>query len=254
MNSWDKSYNFNVDNWYKSVSSIIPQTQLIPLTVLEVIGLLRGFDQFLVPLSQRVQTTIASFPLLPIFFRLSTRSGKDAWEQLDPSLGIDTEDQMEEKIKRQLDLLKVSSYHDIICIIRASKRLRDDLLDFIEHGKSDQTISIVLQEWKPCTGIEYRCFVDENKLIAWCPYFEGLQRCSREAADDVNIELRLRAYIESIQSMIPFESYVLDVDVNDNNDIRFIELNPFNDETDPIVFSWDSLSNRSLFGRNRRLE
>lgn len=34
---------------------------------------------------------------------------------------------------------------------------------------------------------------------------------------------------------------VIDIFIDDNNDFHLIELNPFDEMTDPIVFTWDEL-------------
>lgn len=245
MDNWQKSYFFNIDLWYPLASNIpsLPKTRFIPLTKTDAICLLkgRGFKKLLQPVKKRVDDELNGGCR---FFKLSTRSGKDAYEVLDPSLDIKEDDSSEElarKIQAQIEILKVSSFEDVYRIIRASKRLKEDLTNYIDYATDDQSMSIVLQEWKPCKGTEYRCFIKGKRLIAFCLY----HGCQESLDDDDGLRKEIEEFIQNIQPYIQFEDYVLDIDLESRQRIRFIELNPFNDETDPCIFTWEELRNKT---------
>jgi len=186
--SWERLYAFNVENWYKSLNGWIihdksgapympcAKCKVIRITIQEAVCLIRGMAtgcKSLKRLKKMVEHVLTSEGT-PMFFKLSTRSAKDAWQQIDPSIGVDEEEDDDytrrRKLELQTELLRVHEFKDILDLIRCSERLMDDLQQYIEHSSVDQTMCVVLQEWRPSSGEEYRCFVKRGKLIACCRY------------------------------------------------------------------------------------
>ncbi len=233
MSDWQRLYVFNVDQWFSCVKHLCPKTKFIKLSIQDTILLLHGVSRHL---EDKINKCIGN---KEVFFKLSTRSGKDAWQVIDPTLGIDEEDDIETrktKAQKQLDILRVSSCADIVRIIKVSERLQDDLNQYINHATPGQTMCIVLQEWRPSQGIEYRCFIKNNHMIACCQYSTYIEKQSiphDQLQQLVNIV---------VHCGLPFTDFVLDAYVHDNK-AHFIEFNPFDEDTDPIEFTWIMLRN-----------
>lgn len=186
----------------------------------------------------------------PMFFKLSTRSPKDAWQQIDPSIGVDEDDDDDtrrRKLELQTRLLCVNDFKDIMNLVRCSERLTDDLQQYIEHSTVDQTMCIVLQEWRPSYGEEYRCFVKHGKLIACCRYHA---KNSEEAKENPVVPFdhsipteHIRSFVAILMSKLSggYNECVADVFVKDDR-VFLIELNPFDEDTDPIKFTWAYLN------------
>jgi len=76
---------------------------------------------------ENLRGRVQSFFPSPCFFRLSTRSPKDAWRSLDADLGIDPEQddasERDRKYEQQMRLLRVKSFEDVCIPPRMRARL-----------------------------------------------------------------------------------------------------------------------------------
>jgi hypothetical protein len=248
MNKWTSLYPFNVENWCESLAqwtvtdargSYKPCTSyaVIPISVHEATCLLRGFRSLLKPLERAVTRALPCRR----FFKLSTRSPKDAWMVLSDApeaLAIHDDDDQHvqiEKLQKQQAFMGVRTFADVCNLVRSSIRLREDLQLYVDHAAPSDTMAIILQDWRPSAGLEYRCFVKTRRLIACCLYHGSLDELLHDqAAPPTDL---LEPFIDGLSTKIDFQDYVLDVYVHEGR-VYFIELNPFSDETDPIRFTW----------------
>lgn len=177
------------------------------------------------------------------FFKLSNRSPKDILKY-DPDLRIDDEDhrivKTEKKIK-QLNILKVKSIEKIEYLLNNSERCQEDMQLFsIYNGKSK--LYLVFQEWKPNLGksIEYRCFVNNSKLSGIC-LFQPDYYSSRTI---IPIEI-LKNFCDKIIEKFTLRRYIIDCFIYDHDkyNVHFIELNPFDENTDTFSFEYEDIIN-----------
>jgi hypothetical protein len=126
MNKWTSLYPFNVENWCESLAqwtvtdargSYKPCTSyaVIPISVHEATCLLRGFRSLLKPLERAVTRALPCRR----FFKLSTRSPKDAWMVLSDApeaLAIHDDDDQHvqiEKLQKQQAFMGVRTFADV---------------------------------------------------------------------------------------------------------------------------------------------
>lgn len=229
-------YEYNVDAWAENISNWIfkgykPATTYIvmPLTDREIVAIIRNIYKLLNKLEKKINKILTK----PMFFRLSTLSPKDAYIKLQPELEIlleDTQDKIEDKIKMQLKLLRVSNFKNIINLIQNSNRAIEDLkLYLAEENITNANMSIILQEWRPSTGNEYRLFIKNSILVAMCPF---------DNTDILLNKLLVNEFICSLSNQIKLKNYVVDVFLGNDNKIYFIEINPYSINTDSLIFSW----------------
>jgi len=177
------------------------------------------------------------------FFKLSNRSPKDILKY-DKELKINDEDhrtvKIEKKIK-QLDILKINSIEKIEYLLNNSKRCEEDMQLFsIYNGNSK--LYLVFQEWKPNLGksIEYRCFVNNSKLSGIC-LFKPEYYSSRTL---IPVEI-LKNFCDKIIEELKLKKYIIDCFIfnDDKYNVHFIELNPFDDNTDTFSFDYEDIVN-----------
>ncbi len=240
-------YDYNVDSWLPflfewSFDGYKPYTNytVISMTDREIVAIRRGIYKLLVNLKNKINNCLTK----PMFFRLSTRSPKDAWQKLAPDLGInedDTDEIKKYKYKAQIELLKVYSFKDIYRLIQNSQRCIEDI-DFHLHDDSTNglNLSIILQDWRPSTGDEYRIFVKNSIIVAFCPF--------DTTSSSIDNEL-VNKFINSLSKVLPIKNYVVDIFIDIDKKLYFIEINPYSISTDPIIYSWDTPPLGPLFSK-----
>ncbi len=183
----------------------------------------------------------------PRFFRLSTRSPKDAWMRLAPDLGIeDTDDNgtKRRKLAAQTRLCMVSSYDDVHRLLGISDRLQEDMAYHIEHAPEDDVMHIILAEWRNVDR-EVRIFVANGRVLEACPYqvdsWTQDELCALQGQRDA-----LQSFVQGLLRLLPstYQTAVVDVYFDDTARLHLVELNPFDDVTDPISYTWDYLRTR----------
>jgi hypothetical protein len=206
---------------------------------------------------ENLRGRVQSFFPSPCFFRLSTRSPKDAWRSLDADLGIDPEQddasERDRKYEQQMRLLRVKSFEDVLRLLRSSERCTDDLQMFVEKemkekkGGTCARMKLVFIEWNEdmatrAVRSELRCFVRRRKLIAKCPCMISLFTVPNEFIPEINVDLHvIEAYMESLAILTEFDDFVADVFVRSPTCFDLVEMNEFDEFTDPVAFDWNDL-------------
>lgn len=177
------------------------------------------------------------------FFRLSTRSPKDAWMILDPSLDVDDSDDEQVKklkIQKQISMCHVNNFSDIRKLVGSSQRLQEDIDYYFEHSYKTPNMALILEEWRDFSfENEFRCFVRDNYFIGICQYYPFHQ-----FKPDI---LSLVVFLRSMLSILSdYKNLVVDVYHFDSR-WYLIEINPFDDITDPVSFDWETLKSTPKF-------
>lgn len=214
----------------------------IELTDTETVAIKRGFQPLLRDLRLKADSNLRTSAK---FFRLSTRSPKDVWSKLDQTLGRDAEDDIHDvtfKLQSQIQLCRVSNFNDVLRLIACSDRLQEDIDLHIEKANIDHRLSIVLIDWRDLDPTkEVRIFIKERKVIAYCPYLPD--QCSEPTKRRLTeAKMQIDMFCAEVCKRLPkaYQSFVLDVSFV-NGRFEMIELNPFDDTTDPIIFNWNWL-------------
>lgn len=177
------------------------------------------------------------------FFKLSNRSPKDILKY-NTELRINDEDNRIIKIKKkikQLNILKVNNIEKIEYLLNNSERCKEDIELFLIYNGNSK-LYLVFQDWNPNLGksIEYRCFINNSKLSGIC-LFKPEYYSSRTI---IPIEI-LKNFCDKIISNLNLKKYVIDCFIYDDNkyNVYFIEINPFDKNTDTFSFEYDDIIN-----------
>jgi hypothetical protein len=173
------------------------------------------------------------------FFRVSQRSPKDAYaEEYKANPADSYKQKLLLEIKRKEKLL-VGSTQEVLDLIFRSKRVMEDLELFVE--KSNQTVKelhFVFQPWRPSTGVEFRLFVYNSKLVGICVYKPEFY--TSKLVVPVGLLTHWFEQFEKIYSQT--QTYTVDVYVNNlDSRVYFIEINPFNKQVDTFAFTYKQL-------------
>lgn len=233
---------------------------VIPLTVQEAVLILRpeisAEHRFLSNTRRRVEDSIAKLGG-KAFFRLSTKSPKDAW-LFDPSLqdclgidpSIDDIATRDKKYVKQLSMLCIHTFEDAIRLIRNSDRCKHDIQFFVQHAQPSK-IELLFSTWddvlvSQAIYRELRCFVRHGSLIASCPCLQALfVDHDHDGAIFRTVDMdALRAFIKALSpdpDICVDDSFVADVFVESPTSFRLVEFNEFDSDTDPVAFTWKQL-------------
>ncbi|XP_008314381.1 translation initiation factor eIF2 assembly protein [Cynoglossus semilaevis] len=145
--------------------------------------------------------------------------------------------------------LQCHSLSDIFLLFKSSDFITHDLtqpfLQCSDQDSPDPVIKyeLVLRRWSELIpGGEFRCFVKENKLIAisqrdYTQFYQHIlkqEQQIRQALQDF--------FSQHVQFRFPGEDFVLDVYRDSNGKVWLIDLNPFGEVTDSLLFTWEELT------------
>lgn len=144
--------------------------------------------------------------------------------------------------------LKCSTFNDVCLLLKSSDFITNDLTnaykfceDFSPHP-NDQ-FELVLREYQNIVpGMEFRCFVKNNRLIGItqrhiATHFDYLVNNKIKISDRI-----INFFNSKIKGKFGDTTYIFDVYNNPNDRIYLIDFNPFGEITDSMLFTWDELN------------
>ncbi|XP_030635427.1 translation initiation factor eIF2 assembly protein [Chanos chanos] len=153
--------------------------------------------------------------------------------------------------------LQCQSLSDIFLLFKSSDFITHDLTQPFIHCSDDSpdpviNYELVLRKWSELIpGGEYRCFVKENKLIGISQrdYTQHYQHISKQEA---SISSSIQEFFrDHIQYQFPDEDFVLDVYRDSRGRVWLIDLNPFGEVTDSLLFTWEELTSGNSLTDNQ---
>ncbi|XP_036373889.1 cell division cycle protein 123 homolog [Megalops cyprinoides] len=146
--------------------------------------------------------------------------------------------------------LQCHSLSDVFLLFKSSDFITHDLTQpflLCNDDSPDPEISfeLVLRKWSELIpGGEFRCFVKENKLIGISQrdYTQYYQHISKQK-DDICRAIH-DFFRDHIQYKFLDEDFVLDVYRDSEGRVWVIDLNPFGEVTDSLLFTWEELTNQ----------
>jgi hypothetical protein len=148
----------------------------------------------------------------------------------------------EKKIK-QLEILKIKNINDINYLLNNSNRCIEDILEY--NKDITKKLYLVFQDWRQNLGksTEYRCFINNNKLIGICLYKP--EYYSSRSIIPVEIIQHFINQLIHLFNQINLKKYIIDCFIYNNDPLKiyFIEINPFNDYVDTFSFDYDIINN-----------
>jgi hypothetical protein len=187
------------------------------------------------------------------FFRVSQRSPKDAWAKELKAKKSDTPERKLELEQLRKSKLLVSKISDIYPLIFKSKRVQEDFELFVNQSNEENSqieksqikvpnLYLVFQDWRPSNGVEFRLFIREQKLIGLCLYKPEFYQ-KNITIPFGSIERFVKSFLSLRFIKKNYSNMILDVFVDKSNEnVYFIEINPYEDYVDPFSFTWDELN------------
>jgi hypothetical protein len=171
------------------------------------------------------------------FFRVSQRSPKDAYKNEYKAKDNDScKTKLKLEVARKLKLL-VTNINQVYDLIFRSERVIEDL-ELLVQQTEIKSLHLVFQQWRPSSGIEFRLFIVNSKLVGICVYKPEFY--SSKITVPVGVILYWFEQFEKIYNNIPI--YTVDIYVDKKtNQVFFIEINPFNDQVDTFSFEYKQL-------------
>jgi len=144
--------------------------------------------------------------------------------------------------------LKCSSFNDICLLLKSSDFITHDLTKPYEHCNDslftqpkDQYELVLRRYIDIIPGMEFRCFVKSNKLIAisqrhHATYFDYLLPLRDNLENDI-----LNFYNANIKSKFADSNFVFDIYKSKSGRIQLVDFNPFGKLTDSLLYDWEEL-------------
>ncbi|XP_039648402.1 cell division cycle protein 123 homolog [Perca fluviatilis] len=141
--------------------------------------------------------------------------------------------------------LQCDSLSDIFLLFKSSDFITHDLaqpfLACSDQDSPDPVINyeLVLRKWSELIpGGEFRCFVKENKLIAisqrdYTQYYQHVWKQEEQICHAIQA-----FFSQHIQYNFLDEDFVFDVYRDSQGRVWLIDVNPFGEVTDSLLFSW----------------
>uniref|UniRef100_A0A3P9K6K6 Translation initiation factor eIF2 assembly protein n=1 Tax=Oryzias latipes TaxID=8090 RepID=A0A3P9K6K6_ORYLA len=145
--------------------------------------------------------------------------------------------------------LQCCSLADIFLLFKSSDFITHDLtqpfLQCSDQDSPDPVIKyeLVLRKWSELIpGGEFRCFVKENKLIAisqrdYTQYYPHILTQEEQVSQAIQ-----DFFSQNVQYNFLDEDFVFDVYRDSQGKVWLIDLNPFGEVTDSLLFTWDELT------------
>ncbi|XP_062522178.1 cell division cycle protein 123 homolog [Corticium candelabrum] len=139
---------------------------------------------------------------------------------------------------------------DIYLLLKSSNRVAHDLskafrscTDYDQCDEPPGGFQLVLRQWVDIIpGMEFRCFVKDSMLIAVCQRdYTTFYNHLVLHQDELMIEIE-EYYRRHILSKFSLRHYVFDIYRNYRNSYMLIDFNPFSSITEPLLFTWEELT------------
>lgn len=130
--------------------------------------------------------------------------------------------------------------NDVYMLIKSSDYCTFDLTQSLGN-KGPSKLTLVLREWFDIhRSLEFRCFVKDGKLVGACQrdlnYYDFLEPLRTK------IEDLLSDFSKKLVEKFPDSSFVFDAYIPKSyNRVWLIDINPWLERTDTLLFDWDDL-------------
>ena len=149
--------------------------------------------------------------------------------------------------------LKCSCPNDVFLLLKSSDLISNELFDTFKHcedgeGGMTEGFELVLRQWQDIhPGMEFRCFVRDNKLVAICQrdvagYYKFTASNQEEICSDIMSFFKSKI----VNSGFSDSSYAFDVYRCAAGRLQLIDFSPFGELTDPLLFTWEELTSPEL--------
>lgn len=158
--------------------------------------------------------------------------------------------------------LRCHSIRDIFLLLKSSDFVTHDLTIPFEHcadvpHSASQSIihHLVLRQWQDIsTEGEFRCFVQNNAVVAICQRHLGIHFPHLTVHKETICSDILHFYHTSIKGKFADSDFTFDVWHRSKGNVVLVDFNPFGPLTDSLLFSWNDLMSWSSHNPSRPCE
>lgn len=231
----DHILNCVYSNWHARFSHVSSKARVIKLSK-EFIDYLHE-DGIIMPdfpeLTARIEKEIEL--LGPVIPKMNWSSPRDAtWITADRTMKCRTAD-------------------EIYTLLKASDYIAHDLKTFEEYDISDY--ELVLVKWfNAQPSMEFRCFVKDSRLVGICQrdatYYDFLAAQESQITDLAKkLFEEIRSFDTNCKSSLrSTNSVVFDMYASvDHDKAWLVDMNPYCEFTDPLLFTWDAIPDELEF-------
>lgn len=149
--------------------------------------------------------------------------------------------------------MRCETFKDICLLLKSSDFIAHDLTKAFEYCE-DSTDSLpldqfelILRRWTEIApAMEFRCFVEGNKIIGISQrdhtnYYKFLTNIKDKIHKDIS-----KFFNKYIKSRFSEASFVFDVYTSKEGSVRLLDMNPFCQVTDSLLFSWHEILDGAL--------
>ncbi|KAI0215240.1 cell division cycle 123 [Lamellibrachia satsuma] len=145
--------------------------------------------------------------------------------------------------------LRCTCPRDIYLLLKSSDFVTHDLTQPFDqcddHTDGDQLTvgyQLILRQWHSVhPGLEFRCFVKNNKLIGICQrHHSSFYSFISTDKEDIITDIKT-FYWDKINERFPDCDYVFDVYRKKKEKVYLVDFNPFGSVTDSLLFDWQEL-------------
>uniref|UniRef100_A0A8C8FV92 Translation initiation factor eIF2 assembly protein n=1 Tax=Oncorhynchus tshawytscha TaxID=74940 RepID=A0A8C8FV92_ONCTS len=154
--------------------------------------------------------------------------------------------------------LQCQSLSDIFLLFKSSDFITHDLTQPFLHSSDEDSpnpainYELVLRKWSELLpGGEFRCFIKENKLIGisqrdYTQYYHHISKQEAQICHSIQ-----EFFSQHVQYHFLDEDFVLDVYIDSWGKVWLIDLNPFGEVTDSLLFTWEELTSGNSLSANQ---
>ncbi|XP_014008645.1 cell division cycle protein 123 homolog isoform X1 [Salmo salar] len=154
--------------------------------------------------------------------------------------------------------LQCQSLSDIFLLFKSSDFITHDLTQPFLHSSDEDSpnpainYELVLRKWSELLpGGEFRCFIKENKLIGisqrdYTQYYHHISKQEAQICHSIQ-----EFFSQHVQYQFLDEDFVLDVYRDSWGKVWLIDLNPFGEVTDSLLFTWEELTSGNSLSANQ---
>ncbi|XP_071499436.1 translation initiation factor eIF2 assembly protein-like [Diadema antillarum] len=144
--------------------------------------------------------------------------------------------------------LKCQTFNDIILLLKSSDFVTHDLTQPFETCSEEDTAAgqvqyeLVLRRWKEIVpSMEFRVFVANQEVVAISQRdISSFFPCIPPMENDLTYEI-VNFHDRYVSCSFPDDHYVFDIFRKSEGEYLILDFNPFNEVTDPLLFTWTEL-------------
>lgn len=150
-------------------------------------------------------------------------------------------------------MLRCETFKDVCLLLKSSDFVAHDLTKAFEYCEDStdnlpkDAFELILRKWvEVAPALEFRCFVKGNEIIAisqrdYTNFYQFLAKVKENVHRDIT-----SFFNKKIKSKFTENNFVFDVYTSNEGIVKLIDINPFSQVTDSLLFTWHEILDGQL--------